>query len=87
MNNIIARKMWEANKYVMMTSHMESVLAVFINEKSWTSVPEGDRKLMQEAFDEMGKRSLQWAKEAEAGEIDTLKKNGVTTSTNRTALT
>ena len=78
LNNIIARKMWEANKYVMMTSHMESVLAVFINEKSWTSVPEGDRKLMQEAFDEMGKRSLQWAKEAEAGEIDTLKKNGVT---------
>ena len=70
LNNIIARKMWEANKYVMMTSHMESVLAVFINEKS-TSVPEGDRKLMQEAFDEMGKRSLQWAKEAEAGEIDT----------------
>jgi tripartite ATP-independent transporter DctP family solute receptor len=78
LNNIIARKMWEANKFVMMTSHMESVLAVFINEKSWTSIPESDRKLMQEAFDEMGKRSLQWAKEAEAGEIDTLKKNGVT---------
>jgi tripartite ATP-independent transporter DctP family solute receptor len=78
LNNIIARKMWEANKFVMMTSHMESVLAVFINEKSWTSIPESDRKLMQEAFDEMGRRSLQWAKEAEAGEIDTLKKNGVT---------
>jgi tripartite ATP-independent transporter DctP family solute receptor len=78
LNNVIARKMWEANKFVMMTSHMESVLAVFINEKSWTSIPESDRKLMQEAFDEMGKRSLQWAKEAEAGEIDTLKKNGVT---------
>ena len=78
LNNIIARKMWEANKFVMMTSHMESVLAVFINEKSWHSIPEADRKLMQEAFDEMGKRSLQWAKDAEAGEIDILKKNGVT---------
>ena len=78
LNNYIARKMWEANKFVMMTSHMESVLAVFVNEKSWTSIPEADRKLMQEAFDEMGKRSLQWAKDAEAGEIETLKKNGVT---------
>jgi tripartite ATP-independent transporter DctP family solute receptor len=78
LNNYIARKMWEANKYVMMTSHMESVLAVFINEKNWTAIPEADRKLMQEAFDEMGKRSLQWAKDADAGEIDILKKNGVT---------
>ena len=33
---------------------------------------------MQEAFDEVGKRSLQWAKDAEAGEIEILKKNGVT---------
>ena len=72
LNNVIARKMWEANKFVMMTSHMESVLAVFVNEKSWTSIPEADRKLMQEAFDEMGKRSLQWAKDAEAGEIEIL---------------
>ena len=35
LNNIIARKMWEANKFVMMTSHMESVLAVFVNEQAW----------------------------------------------------
>lgn len=78
LNNIIARKMWEANKYVMMTSHMESVLAVFINEKAWQSIPAADRKIMHEAFEEMGKRSLKWAKDAEAGEIATLKKNGVT---------
>ena len=78
LNNVIARKMWEANKFVMLTSHMESVLAVFINEKNWQSIPEADRKLMQQAFDEMGSRSLQWAKDAEAGEIDILKKNGVT---------
>ena len=67
LNNIIARKMWEANKFVMMTSHMESVLAVFINEKSWTSIPEGDRKLMQEAFDEMGKRSCNGRRSRGAG--------------------
>ena len=78
LNNIIARKMWEANKFVMMTSHMESVLAVFVNEQAWKALADGDRKLLQESFDEVGKRSLQWAKDAEAGEIDVLKKNGVT---------
>ncbi|MDO8878201.1 MAG: TRAP transporter substrate-binding protein [Pseudolabrys sp.] len=78
LNNIIARKMWEANKFVMMTSHMESVLATFINEKSWESIPAADRKIMQECLAEMGQRSMKWAKDAEADEIATLKKNGVT---------
>jgi tripartite ATP-independent transporter DctP family solute receptor len=78
LNNIIARKMWEANKYVMMTSHMESVLAVFVNEKTWQSIPAADRKIMQDCLAEMGQRSLKWAKDAEADEIATLKKNGVT---------
>jgi tripartite ATP-independent transporter DctP family solute receptor len=78
LNNIIARKMWEANKYVMMTSHMESVLAVFVNEKTWQSIPEADRKVMEQCFEEIGQRSLQWAKDAEADEIETLKKNGAT---------
>ncbi len=78
LNNIIARKMYEANKYVMMTSHMESVLAVFINEDAWQAIPEADRALMSEAFDEIGRRSLQWAKDAEAGELKVLTDNGVT---------
>jgi TRAP-type C4-dicarboxylate transport system substrate-binding protein len=78
LNNIIARKMWEANKFVMMTSHMESVLATFINEKAWQGIPAADRKIMQDCFAEMGQRSLKWAKDAEADEVATLKKNGVT---------
>ncbi len=78
LNNIIARKMWEANKFVMMTSHMESVLATFVNEKAWQGIPDADRKIMQDCFAEMGQRSLKWAKDAEADEIAVLKKNGVT---------
>ncbi len=78
LNNIIARKMWEANKFVMMTSHMESVLAVFVNEKAWTAIPATDRKILEECFAEMGQRSLKWAKDAEADEVAVLKKNGVT---------
>jgi tripartite ATP-independent transporter DctP family solute receptor len=78
LNNIIARKMWEANKYVMMTSHMESVLALFVNEKAWTAIPAGDRKIMEGCIAQTGEQSLKWAKDAEADEIETLKKNGVT---------
>lgn len=78
LNNIIAQRMYEANKFISLTGHMESVLAVFVNEKAWQSIPEADRKLVQEAFNEMSKRSLQWAKDAQAGEIEFLKKNGVT---------
>ena len=59
LNNIIARKMWEANKFVMMTSHMESVLAVFVNEAAWKGIADGDRKILAGAFNEVGKRSLQ----------------------------
>lgn len=78
LNNIIARKMYEANKYVMMTGHMESVLAVFVNEKSWSGLAEADRQLMREAMAEMGQRSLQWYRESEAKELDYLKSKGVT---------
>lgn len=78
LNNIIARKMYEANKYIMMTGHMESVLAVFINEKAWTGIPEGDRKIVQAALDEMAKRSMQWYRDSEAKEIAYLKSKGAT---------
>ncbi len=78
LNNIIARKMYEANKYVMMTGHMESVLAVFVNEKSWSGLADADRQLMREAMAEMGQRSLQWYRESEAKELDYLKSKGVT---------
>lgn len=78
LNNIIARKMYEANKYVMLTAHMESVLAVFANEKTWQGLSDADRKLIKDALDEMGRRSLQWYRESEAKEIAFLKDKGVT---------
>jgi TRAP-type C4-dicarboxylate transport system substrate-binding protein len=78
LNNIIARKMYEANKYVMMTGHMESVLATFVNEKAWQALPEADRKIFLECIDEMAKRSLEWYRDSEAKEIAFLKEKGAT---------
>jgi tripartite ATP-independent transporter DctP family solute receptor len=78
LNNIIAQKFYEPNPYIMMTSHMESVIAVFINEPTWQSVPEEDRGLMNEAFAEMAERTLEWERAALAENIKLLESQGVT---------
>jgi len=86
LNNIIARKMYEANKYVMMTGHMESVLALFINEATWKSIPEADRSVIAQAIEEMGKRSLDWYRDSEAKEIAFLKEKGAVIITEKEGL-
>jgi tripartite ATP-independent transporter DctP family solute receptor len=78
LNNIIARKMYEANKYLMLTGHMESVLAVFVNEDAWQSIPEEDRAIMEEVLQELGAETLDWYRASEAEEIAFLKDQGVT---------
>jgi tripartite ATP-independent transporter DctP family solute receptor len=45
--NIYNLKLYEVQKYVMMTNHMQSVLSVFINEKVYQSIPAADRKIME----------------------------------------
>ena len=78
LNNIIARKMYEANEYLMMTSHMESVLAVFVNEDAWEGIPDEDRAIFEEVLKEVGQESMEWYRDSEADEIAFLKEQGVT---------
>ena len=72
LKNIIARKMREANKFVMMTSYMEFGLAGLINENTWQVSPLRSKDHAG-LLRRKGQRSLKWAKDAEAGEIATLK--------------
>jgi tripartite ATP-independent transporter DctP family solute receptor len=58
--NIWTLKLFEVQKYVMMTAHMQSVLSVFVNERVWQGIPAGDRKIMEDAMAEVGQRSLEW---------------------------
>jgi tripartite ATP-independent transporter DctP family solute receptor len=78
LNNIRAQKFYEANPYIIMTSHMESALVVFVNDGVWQGLDEGDRALMEEAFAEMAERSLQWEREEVEGHIKFLEGEGVT---------
>jgi tripartite ATP-independent transporter DctP family solute receptor len=78
LTNIYAAKLYEVQDYIMLTSHMQSVLCTFINEKAWQSISESDRVLIEDAAFEMSQRSLEWAADADGKIIDELKAKGVT---------
>jgi tripartite ATP-independent transporter DctP family solute receptor len=63
--NIYNLKLYEVQKYVMMTNHMQSVLAVFINEQVYQSIPAADRKIMEDTMIEVGLKTLDWDRETE----------------------
>jgi tripartite ATP-independent transporter DctP family solute receptor len=64
--NIYNLKLYEVQKYVMLTGHMQSVLSTFINEKAWQGIPEADRKIIEEVMTEVGRKTLAWDKETAA---------------------
>ena len=57
-------KLFEVQKFVMLTGHMQSVLSVFVNERIWQGIPAGDRKIMEDTMAEVGARTLAWDKES-----------------------
>lgn len=76
--NIFNLKLYEVQKYVMLTGHMQSVLSVFVNEKIWQGIPAADRKIMEDTMMEVGARTLQWDKETAAKYRADLEAKGMT---------
>jgi tripartite ATP-independent transporter DctP family solute receptor len=64
--NIFNLKLYEVQKYVMLTDHMQSVLAVFVNERIWQGIPAGDRKIVEDTMAEVGRKTLDWDRETAA---------------------
>jgi TRAP-type C4-dicarboxylate transport system substrate-binding protein len=64
--NIFNLKLYEVQKYVMMTDHMQSVLSVFINERVWQSIPAADRKVLEDTMTEVGQKTLAWDRDTAA---------------------
>src|SRR5688500_17624039 len=44
--NIYNLKLYEVQKFVMLTGHMQSILSVFVNERAWQQIPAADRKIL-----------------------------------------
>jgi len=76
--NIFNLKLFEVQKYVMMTGHMQSVLSVFINEKAWQGIPAADRKIIEDTMFEVGQQTLKWDSDTAAKYRKDLEDKGMT---------
>jgi tripartite ATP-independent transporter DctP family solute receptor len=76
--NIFNLKLYEVQKFVMLTGHMQSVLSVFVNEKVWQTIPAADRKIMEDTMMEVGRKTLDWDKETAARYRKDLEAKGMT---------
>jgi tripartite ATP-independent transporter DctP family solute receptor len=83
---ITANKLYEVQSHVSMTSHMQSVLAVFINETVWKGLPEKDQKALTQVLDKKAHDSLKWATEGEAELVRTLQARGMKFITDKDGL-
>ena len=61
--NIFNLKLYEVQKYVMLTGHMQSILSVFVNERVWQQIPAADRKTLESTMIEVGRKTLDWDRE------------------------
>jgi TRAP-type C4-dicarboxylate transport system substrate-binding protein len=61
--NIYNLKLYEVQKYVMLTGHMQSILSVFVNEGVYQKIPAADRRIMEDTMIEVGRKTLDWDRE------------------------
>ena len=76
--NIYTQKFHEVQDYIMLTSHMQAILATFINEKSWQKLGPDNQKIMNEALAEMALQSLTWTRAEEDPVRKEMEEYGVT---------
>jgi len=76
--NIYNLKLYEVQKFVMLTNHMQSVLSVFINEGVYQKIPAADRKILEDVLAEVGRKTLQWDIETAAKYRKELEAKGMT---------
>jgi tripartite ATP-independent transporter DctP family solute receptor len=83
---ISANKLYEVQSHVAMTGHMQSILAVFVNEDAWQGLSEEHRQAITEVLDQKAEESLAWATESEAALVEELKGHGMTVITEQDGL-
>jgi tripartite ATP-independent transporter DctP family solute receptor len=76
--NIYNLKLYEVQKFVMLTGHMQSVLSVFVNDRIWQGIPAADRKIVEDTMMEVGARTLVWDRETAAKYRTDLEGKGMT---------
>lgn len=83
---ITSNSLYEVQSHVAMTGHMQSVLAVFINEDVWQGLSEENRTQITQVLDAKAEESLVWAQESEAELVAELTEKGMTVVTEEDGL-
>lgn len=83
---INANKLFEVQTHVMLTSHMQNVLPLFINERTWQSIPTADRAIIERVAADVGAETLRLGQESEVALIEELKKKGMVFVTEKDGL-
>lgn len=74
---INANKFYEVQKHLALTNHQYNPQAVIVSKKLWDALPEGDRKILQDAALEATVVQRKAAREQATTALDNLKKNGM----------
>ena len=83
---ITSNSLHEVQSHVAMTGHMQSVLAVFINEDVWQGLSEENRAQITQVLNAKAEESLVWAQESEAELVAELTEKGMTVVTEEDGL-
>jgi tripartite ATP-independent transporter DctP family solute receptor len=74
---INANKLYEVQSHVMLTAHMQNVLPLFINERTWQQIAEKDRAAILNAMEGLTQETLRLGQKAEQDLIGELTKKGM----------
>ncbi len=77
LTNIAGRKMWEAQKYLILTNHVELVQNWLMSKKTWDKLTPEQRSVVQQAFKEAITYLKPLVKEENQRFIEEAKKNGM----------
>lgn len=77
---ILANKFYEVQKFLTVTNHQYNPQSLIFSKKIWDTLPEADRKILQDAAVEASRFQRQVNREAAAGQLDQLKKAGMQVS-------
>ena len=75
---IVANKLYEVQKYLMLTGHIMGAEIVVMNDKAWRDLAPEFQQAIQEAAAEASKQATQWMIESEREGINLLREKGMT---------
>ena len=75
---ILANKLFEVQKFLAVTNHQYNPQSLIFSKKVWDTLSADEKKILQDAANEAAAFQRKTSREAAAGQLDSLKKAGMT---------